>query len=68
MSPKPLDFKELKAIVDWVNVTEDIREFSLKYGDVVLYVSRNQHASEGHWAAWRRQPHRPRRRLPLRRR
>jgi len=46
MSPKSLDFKELKAVVDWVNVTEDIREFSLKFGDVELYVSRNQHSPE----------------------
>lgn len=45
MSSKSIDIKELKAIVDWVNVTEDIREFSLRYGDVELYVSRNQDAS-----------------------
>lgn len=47
MAPRSLDAKELKAIVDWVNVTEDIREFSLKFGDVELFISRNQHASEG---------------------
>ncbi len=46
MSPKSLDIKELKAIIDWVNVTDDIREFSLRFGDVELYVSRNQHASD----------------------
>lgn len=47
MSPKSLDVKELKAIVDWVNVTEDIREFSLRFGDVELYVSRNHQALNG---------------------
>lgn len=47
MSPKSLDVKELKAIVDWVNVTEDIREFSLRFGDVELYVSRNHQAPNG---------------------
>ncbi len=35
------DMKELKAIVDWVNLAEDVRELSLKFGDVELYVSRN---------------------------
>lgn len=48
MSLKSLDFKELKAIVEWVNVTGDIREFSLKVADVELFVSRNQHASVAH--------------------
>ncbi len=45
MSFKSPDLKELKAIVDWVGVTDDVREFSLKFGDVELFVSRNQHAS-----------------------
>lgn len=39
------DIKELRAIVDWVNVTEDIRELSLKYGDVELFISRNKNGS-----------------------
>lgn len=47
MSLKSPDFKELKAIVDWVNLTEDVRELSLKFGDVELFVSRNRHASGG---------------------
>jgi acetyl-CoA carboxylase biotin carboxyl carrier protein len=47
MSLKPLDLKELKAIVDWVNVTEDIREFSLKYGELELFVSRNNQGPSG---------------------
>ncbi len=48
MSLKSLDFQELKSIVDWVNLTEDVREFSLKFGDVELYVSRNQTSSLSH--------------------
>lgn len=36
------DLKELKAIVDWVNLAEDVRELSLKFGDVELFVSRNR--------------------------
>jgi acetyl-CoA carboxylase biotin carboxyl carrier protein len=39
------DMKELKAIVDWVNLAEDVRELSLKFGDVELYVSRNRHTT-----------------------
>lgn len=45
MSHNAPDLKELKAIVDWVGVTEDVREFSLKFGDVELFVSRNQQLS-----------------------
>lgn len=45
MSLNSPDLKELKAIVDWVGVTDDVREFSLKFGDVELFVSRNQHSS-----------------------
>lgn len=45
MAPKPLDHKELKAIVDWVNVTDDIREFSLTFGDISLLISRNHAAA-----------------------
>ncbi|MDR6507618.1 acetyl-CoA carboxylase biotin carboxyl carrier protein [Arthrobacter oryzae] len=37
--------KELKAIVDWVNLAEDVRELSLKFGDIELYVSRNRHTT-----------------------
>lgn len=51
MSNKTLDFKELKAIVDWVNLTEDVREFSLKFGDVELAMSRNRNGSSYHPAA-----------------
>ena len=40
------DMKELKAIVDWVNLAEDVRELSLKFGDVELHVSRNRHTTD----------------------
>jgi len=42
MPLNPPDIQELKAIVDWVNLTEDVRELSLKYGDVELLISRNR--------------------------
>ncbi|MEV8147456.1 acetyl-CoA carboxylase biotin carboxyl carrier protein [Arthrobacter sp. NPDC080073] len=45
------DMKELKAIVDWVNLAEDVRELSLKVGDVELHVSRNSGAGVGLRAA-----------------
>lgn len=45
MSLNSPDLKELKAIVDWVGVTHDVREFSLKFGDIELFVSCNQHSS-----------------------
>lgn len=34
--------RELKSLVDWVNVNPDVRELSIKYGDVELFVSRNE--------------------------
>jgi acetyl-CoA carboxylase biotin carboxyl carrier protein len=37
----PPNISELKAIVDWVNLTESVRELSIKVGDVELYVSRD---------------------------
>jgi acetyl-CoA carboxylase biotin carboxyl carrier protein len=43
MPLNPPDIKELKAIVDWANVTTDVRELSIKYGDVELFISRNGH-------------------------
>ncbi|MBK0422036.1 hypothetical protein JD292_08110 [Leucobacter sp. CSA2] len=39
------DITELKAIVDWVNVAEDVRELSLRVGDVELHISRNGQSS-----------------------
>ncbi|MEV7621185.1 acetyl-CoA carboxylase biotin carboxyl carrier protein [Microbacterium sp. NPDC089321] len=38
------DMRELKAIVDWVNLAKDVRELSLKVGDVELHVSRDNGA------------------------
>lgn len=40
-----IDLNEAKAIINWVNVNEDIRELSLKYGDLELFISRNQQSS-----------------------
>lgn len=34
--------RELKSLVEWVNVNPDVRELSIKYGDVELFVSRNE--------------------------
>lgn len=45
MSLNPPDIKELKAIVDWANLTQDVRELSLKFGDVELFISRDQQSS-----------------------
>lgn len=38
----PPDISELKAIVDWANVNEDVRQLSIKYGDVELSFSRDR--------------------------
>lgn len=45
MPLNPPDIKELKAIIDWVNLSDDVRELSLKYGDVELFITRNHAAS-----------------------
>jgi acetyl-CoA carboxylase biotin carboxyl carrier protein len=45
MSLNPPDIAELKAIVDWANLTQDVRELSLKFGDVELFISRDQQSS-----------------------
>ena len=45
MPLNPPDIKELRAIVDWVNMSEDVRELSLKFGDVELFISRNGQSS-----------------------
>ncbi len=39
------DIRELRAIVDWVNLTDDVRELSIKYGDVELFISRDRHSA-----------------------
>ncbi|MER3391214.1 MAG: acetyl-CoA carboxylase biotin carboxyl carrier protein [Microcella pacifica] len=47
MPLNPPDIKELKAIVDWVNLTDDVRELTLKYGDVELHISRDRNGARG---------------------
>ncbi|WP_457966949.1 acetyl-CoA carboxylase biotin carboxyl carrier protein [Arthrobacter sp. D1-29] len=48
MSLTPPDIRELKAILDWANLTEDVRELSIKFGDVELFISRDRQPSIGH--------------------
>lgn len=48
MSQQQPTINELRAIVDWVNLTEDVTDLSLKFGDVELAISRNGHSSNGH--------------------
>jgi acetyl-CoA carboxylase biotin carboxyl carrier protein len=42
MAPNQPDIKELQAIVDWVNLAADVRQVSLKIGDVELFISRDR--------------------------
>lgn len=42
MSLNQPDIKELRSIVDWVNLSEDVREVSLKFGNVELFISRDR--------------------------
>lgn len=42
MPDKSPDLKELKAIVDWISVTDNISQFSLKFADVEIFLSREQ--------------------------
>lgn len=45
MPLNPPDITELKAIIDWMNVSDDVRELSLKYGDVELFITRNERST-----------------------
>ena len=45
MSLNPLDIKELRDIVDWANLTPDVRQLSIKHGDVELFLSRDRQPS-----------------------
>ncbi|MEV7606746.1 acetyl-CoA carboxylase biotin carboxyl carrier protein [Paenarthrobacter sp. NPDC089322] len=45
MSLNPLDMKELRDIVDWANLTPDVRQLSIKHGDVELFLSRDRQSS-----------------------
>lgn len=56
MSQNQPTINELRAIVDWVNLSEDIQDLSLKFGDVELAISRtgnlaNGQSSNGHATA-----------------
>ncbi|MDV6318171.1 acetyl-CoA carboxylase biotin carboxyl carrier protein [Chromohalobacter sp. HP20-39] len=41
MSTKNVSIDEIKELVEWLNVSQDIQEFSLKYGDLEVALSRN---------------------------
>jgi acetyl-CoA carboxylase biotin carboxyl carrier protein len=47
MPLNPPDTKEIRAIVDWVNLTGDVRELSITFGDVELYISRDRKPAGG---------------------
>ncbi|SDY87245.1 acetyl-CoA carboxylase biotin carboxyl carrier protein [Herbiconiux ginsengi] len=47
MPLNPPDIKELRALVDWVNLTDDVRELSITYGDVELFISRDRRPAGG---------------------
>ena len=51
MSLNPLDIKELRDIVDWANLTPDVRQLSITHGDVKLFLSRDQQPSNDRPAA-----------------
>lgn len=51
MSLNPLDIKELRDIVDWANLTPDVRQLSIKHGDVELFLSRDRQSSNDRPAA-----------------
>ncbi|RXZ68069.1 acetyl-CoA carboxylase biotin carboxyl carrier protein [Agromyces albus] len=42
MSLDQPDIKELRALVDWVNFSEDVRELSVAIGGVELFISRDR--------------------------
>lgn len=44
MSLKQPNVTELKNLVQWVRLTDDVRELSIKYGDVELFVSKDGRA------------------------
>ncbi|MFB2599625.1 acetyl-CoA carboxylase biotin carboxyl carrier protein subunit [Herbiconiux sp. P17] len=47
MPLNPPDIKELRALVDWVNLTDDVRELSITFGDVELFISRDRRSAAG---------------------
>jgi len=38
-----IDLEEIRAIIDWLNVSDDIKAFSLKYGELEITMSRREH-------------------------
>ncbi|HWI31281.1 MAG TPA: acetyl-CoA carboxylase biotin carboxyl carrier protein [Microbacterium sp.] len=42
MSLDQPDIRELRALVDWVNLSADVRELSVTIGDVELFISRDR--------------------------
>ncbi|GAA1705766.1 acetyl-CoA carboxylase biotin carboxyl carrier protein [Microbacterium sediminicola] len=45
MSHNSPDLAELRAIIDWVNMTDDVRELSITFGDVDLFISRDRQST-----------------------
>lgn len=41
---KKVDLQEARAIINWMNLNEDIRELSIKSNDLELHISRNEHS------------------------
>lgn len=39
---KAVNLHEIKSLVEWMNLSEDVKEFSLKYGDLELFISRKE--------------------------
>lgn len=41
------DITQLRALVDWVNLSDDVRELSVSFGDVELFISRDRQSPGG---------------------
>ncbi|MFT0850417.1 acetyl-CoA carboxylase biotin carboxyl carrier protein [Achromobacter sp. F4_2707] len=39
---KVVELHEVKSLVDWLNLSDDVQEFSLKYGELEIFVSRKE--------------------------
>lgn len=57
MSLNTPSMSELKAIVEWVQLTEDVRELSLKVGEVEVFISKNHAPGRGISVAPAEVPH-----------
>lgn len=38
-----IDMNELRDLIEWLNISSDIKAFSLKYGDLEIKLSRREH-------------------------